>query len=308
MTHLSVVIPVYNESSLIDELVKRVKFNVKLITEDFEIIIIDDGSQDNTWNLIEKEAKSEPRIKAKKFSRNFGHHYAITAGLHNANGEWVVVMDGDLQDKPEVIPELYRKAQEGFDVVFVSRQNRPEKFYYRMAQKIFYYILRILSGIRFDSSQANFSIINKKVVLAFKEFPEKSRFYNSTILWLGFKRTNIFANHGKRFSGKPSYTLRKRIKLAADIILAFSDRPLKFAIFLGAFIFFISVLLTIYFIFIEINFGFAIQGWPSLVVLITFFGGILLFMLGVLGIYIGQIFEEVKKRPLFIIDQEINNS
>jgi glycosyltransferase involved in cell wall biosynthesis len=308
MSHLSVVIPVYNESSLIDELVKRVKKNVKLITEDFEIIIVDDGSQDNTWNMIENEAKSEKRIKAIKFSRNFGHHYAITAGLHKSDGEWVVVMDGDLQDRPEVIPDLYKKAQEGFDVVFVSRQNRPEKFYYRMAQKIFYYILRILSGIRFDSSQANFSIINKKVVLAFKEFPEKSRFYNSTILWLGFKRTNIFANHGKRYSGKPSYTLRKRTKLAADIILAFSDRPLKFAIFLGAFIFFISVLLTMYFIFIEINFGFAIQGWPSLVVLITFFGGILLFMLGVLGIYIGQIFEEVKKRPLFIIDQEINNS
>jgi len=127
MVHLSVVIPVYNESSLINELVKRVKTNVNLITDDYEIIIVDDGSQDNTWNLIENEAKSENRIKGIKFSRNFGHHYAITAGLHNSNGEWVVVMDGDLQDRPEVIPDLYKKVQEGFDVVFVSRQNRPEK-------------------------------------------------------------------------------------------------------------------------------------------------------------------------------------
>ena len=150
MTHLSVVIPVYNESSLIDELLKRVKTNVKSITEDYEIIIVDDGSQDNTWNSIENEAKSESRIKGIKFSKNFGHHYAITAGLHNSKGEWVVVMDGDLQDRPEVIPELYKKSQEGFDVVFVSRQNRPESLHYRVTQKIFYWLLRVLSGIDFD--------------------------------------------------------------------------------------------------------------------------------------------------------------
>jgi dolichol-phosphate mannosyltransferase len=124
MPHLSVVVPVFNESSLIEELIKRVKANVKLITEDFEILVVDDGSQDQTWELIEAEAKKELRIKGIKFSRNFGHHYAITAGLHNSKGEWVVVMDGDLQDLPEVIPELYKKAQTGFDVVFVSRKNR----------------------------------------------------------------------------------------------------------------------------------------------------------------------------------------
>lgn len=233
MTHLSVVIPVYNESSLIDELVKRVKTNVKLITVDFEIIIVDNGSQDNTWNLIENEAKSEDRIKGIKFSRNFGHHYAITAGLHNSGGEWVVIMDGDLQDRPEVIPDLYKKAQEGFDVVFVSRQNRPEKLYYRILQKIFYRVLRTLSGINFDSRQANFSIISKKVIEAFKKFPESARFYGSTIIWLGFKRTLIVADHGVRYSGRPSYTIKKRLKLASDIILSFSERPLKFAIVCG---------------------------------------------------------------------------
>ena len=164
MTHLSVVVPVYNESSLIEELIRRVTINVKKITEDFEIIVVDDGSKDQTWELIEKEAKTENRIKGVKFSRNFGHHYAITAGLHNSTGEWVVVMDGDLQDRPEVIPDLYKKVQEGFDVVFVSRQNRPEKLYYRVAQKFFYWILRIFSGIDFDSRQANFSIINKNLI------------------------------------------------------------------------------------------------------------------------------------------------
>jgi dolichol-phosphate mannosyltransferase len=243
---MSVVIPVLNESSLIEELVKRVTTNLKKITEDFEIIIVDDGSQDKTWDLVEKESRNETRIKAIKFSRNFGHHYAITAGLHRANGDWVVVMDGDLQDRPEVIPELYKKSQEGFDVVFVSRQNRPEKLYYRMAQKIFYWILRNLSGIDFDSSQANFSIISKRVVEAFKIFPENTRFYGSTIKWLGFKSSYILADHGSRHSGKPSYTLRKRIKLAVDIILSFSDRPLKMAIGLGIIISSDKILAIIY--------------------------------------------------------------
>ena len=304
MTLLSVVIPVYNESSLIDELVKRVKTNIKLITEDYEIIIVDDGSQDDTWNLIELEAKSEDRIKGIKFSRNFGHHYAITAGLHNSDGEWVVVMDGDLQDRPEVIPDLYNKAQEGFDVVFVSRQNRPEKLYYRIAQKIFYWSLRLLSGLDFDSRQANFSIINKKVVVAFKNFPEYARFYGSTIKWLGFKRSYIVADHGRRYSGKPSYTLRKRIRLASDIILSFSERPLKFAIGLGLFISTASLLIAFWICYRSIRWGFTVSGWPSLMVAIFFLGGIVLIVLGIIGIYLGRIFQEVKKRPLFIISDK----
>jgi polyisoprenyl-phosphate glycosyltransferase len=306
MTHLSVVIPVYNESSLIDELVKRVKTNVKLITEDFEIIIVDDGSQDDTWNSIENEAKSENRIKGIKFSRNFGHHYAITAGLHNSIGEWVVVMDGDLQDRPEVIPDLYKKAQEGFDIVFVSRQNRPEKLYYRISQKIFYWILRSLSGLDFDSRQANFSIINKKVVDAFKKFPENARFYGSTIKWLGFNRSFILADHGVRHSGKPSYTIKKRFKLASDIILSFSERPLKFAIVLGILMSLISILSGFFILFRKIKWGYDLIGWPSLIVATFMIGGVILVVLGLIGIYIGRIFHEVKNRPLFIVEKKQN--
>jgi dolichol-phosphate mannosyltransferase len=303
MTHLSIVIPVYNESSLIDELVKRVKTNVKLITEDYEIIIVDDGSQDNTWNSIENEAKSENRIKGIKFSRNFGHHYAITAGLHNSIGEWVVVMDGDLQDRPEVIPDLYNKAQEGFDVVFVSRQNRPEKLYYRIAQKIFYWILRSLSGLDFDSRQANFSIINKKVVDAFKKFPENARFYGSTIKWLGFNRSFILADHGVRHSGKPSYTIRKRFKLASDIILSFSERPLKVAVTFGLVVTLSSIIMSIWLIIGALNFNFSVLGWPSIMTSIFFLGGSILTVLGIIGIYLGRVFNQVKSRPLYIIDE-----
>lgn len=303
MAHLSIVIPVYNESSLIDELVKRVTTNVKLITEDFEIIIVDDGSQDNTWDSIENEAKSENRIKGIKFSRNFGHHYAITAGLHNSIGEWVVVMDGDLQDRPEVIPDLYKKAQEGFDVVFVSRQNRPEKLYYRIAQKIFYWILRSLSGLDFDSRQANFSIINKKVVDAFKKFPENARFYGSTIKWLGFNRSFILADHGVRHSGKPSYTIRKRFKLASDIILSFSERPLKVAVTFGLLVTLSSIIMSIWLIIGVLNFNFSVLGWPSIMTSIFFLGGSILTVLGIIGIYLGRVFNQVKSRPLYIVDK-----
>jgi dolichol-phosphate mannosyltransferase len=306
MTHLSIVIPVYNEGSLIDELVKRVKTNVKLITEDFEIIIVDDGSQDNTWISIETEMKLENKVKGIKFSKNFGHHYAITAGLENSRGEWVVVMDGDLQDRPEVIPDLYKKSQEGFDVVFVSRQNRPEKLYYRIAQKFFYWILKSVSGIDFDSRQANFSIINKKVVEAFRNFPENARFYASTIKWLGFERSFIEADHGKRYSGKPSYTLKKRLNLASDIILSFSNRPLKLAIYFGMFLSLSSLVAVTYITYRAIFYGFEIKGWASIITLMLFIGGIILIILGVLGIYIGRIFVEVKKRPLYIISQKIN--
>jgi dolichol-phosphate mannosyltransferase len=211
-----------------------------------------------------------------------------------------------LQDRPEVIPDLYKKAQTGFDVVFVSRQNRPEKLYYQIAQKFFYRILRLLSGIDFDSSQANFSIINKKVVQAFKNFPENARFYGSTIKWLGFNRSSIYADHGVRHSGKPSYTFRKRIKLASDIILSFSERPLKFAVFIGILFSFLSFIGAGIIILRSISFGYSVIGWPSLMVTIFFLSGITLTILGFIGIYLGRIFQEVKNRPLYLVSSEVN--
>jgi len=307
MTHLSVVIPVFNENTLINELTRRVKLNVEKITQDYEIILVDDGSSDSTWQKISDEARLEKRIKGIKFSRNFGHHYAITAGLHEAAGQWVVVMDGDLQDRPEVIPELYSKAQEGFEVVFVSRKNRPEKLYYRIAQRLFYLILRILSGIEFDSKQANFSIINKKVVEAFRNFPEHARFYGSTLKWLGFKRSEVFADHGVRFSGKPAYSLKKRIKLASDIIIAFSERPLKLAIGLGVLISTFSTIIAIWLVYGKFNWGFSVTGWTSLMFSIFFLSGILFVILGIHGIYLGRLFQEVKNRPLYIVSERCNS-
>ena len=306
MTHLSVVVPVLNEETLIQELIKRVTLNCELITNDYEVIIVDDGSTDNTWLKISEASNLNKKIKGLKFSRNFGHHYALTTGLHETVGEWVVVMDGDLQDRPEVIPDLYKKSQEGYDVVFVSRKNRPERIYYRTLQKIFYWFLKSLSGLNFDSTQANFSIINRKVVDAFKSFPENARFYGSTIMWLGFKRSKIFADHGKRLSGKPSYTLKKRLRLALDIILSFSERPLKFAIGVGVMISIISILVAAWIIYAAITWGYTVTGWTSLIFSIFFFSGIILVFLGIIGIYLGRVFQEVKRRPLFIISERLN--
>jgi len=301
-----VVIPVLNEEFNVNKLVDELKKNVLKISEDFEIIFIDDGSVDDTWAVIEKEAKLDNRIIGLKLSRNFGHHYAITAGIHQAIGNWVVVMDGDLQDRPDVIPHLVEKANQGFDVVFVNRVDRPESLIYRVLQKIFYSILRFLSGFDFDSRQANFSIISRKVVEAFKSFPENARFYGSTIKWLGFKVSSIDASHGKRFQGKPSYTLRKRFKLASDIILAFSDRPLRMAIGLGITISLLSILMVIWIVIGVYSWGFTVIGWPSLVAAIFFSTGIILIVLGIIGVYLGQIFREVKSRPLYIISETTN--
>jgi glycosyltransferase involved in cell wall biosynthesis len=303
MTKLSIVIPLFNEGTLVEELIKRVKLNSKTVTQEFEIILVDDGSTDSTWGKIENGAKQDSRVKGIKFSRNFGHHYALTAGLHHAVGEWVVVMDGDLQDRPEVIPELYNKVIEGFDIVFVSRRNRPERIYYRIIQKIFYWILRRLSGINFDSSQANFSILNRKVVEAFKNFPENARFYASTIKWLGFSRTEILADHGQRFSGTPSYTLRKRIKLAADIILSFSERPLKFSIGMGLLMSLISLSITFWVTYNFFFLGYLVSAWMAVATAIFLSTGIILTVIGISGIYIGEIFRQVKNRPLYVIDK-----
>jgi dolichol-phosphate mannosyltransferase len=306
MTKLSVVIPVLNEETLIQELIDRVTLNCEKITNDYEVIIVDDGSVDGTWLKISDASKLNKKIKGLKFSRNFGHHYALTAGLHETIGEWVVVMDGDLQDRPEVIPYLYQESQKGYDVVFVSRKNRPEKIYYRALQKIFYWFLKSLSGLNFDSSQANFSIIHRKVVDAFKSFPENARFYGSTIMWLGFKRSKIFADHGKRLSGKPSYTIKKRLRLASDIILSFSERPLKFAIGVGVILSTISILVATWIIYAAITWGYSVTGWTSLIFSIFFFSGVILVFLGIIGIYLGRVFQEVKRRPLYVVSERLN--
>jgi dolichol-phosphate mannosyltransferase len=301
-----VVVPVLNEETVIKELVSRLLKVMSKVGETFEIIVVDDGSSDHTWGFLKEICEENRTVKAISFSKNFGHHVAITAGLHESLGEWVVVMDGDLQDRPEVIPQLIEETKKGFDVVFVSRTNRPETVLYKFFQKLFYFLLRLLSGVNFDSTQANFSIINRKVVEGFKRFPEKARFYGSTVKWLGFNSTFIKADHGIRFNGKSSYTLRKRINLASDIIISFSEKPLKIAIGLGFFLSSVSVLIFTWTLFAKITWGYSVTGWASIIAAIFLTGGAILSILGILGVYIGRIFTEVKNRPLYIVQDSFN--
>jgi dolichol-phosphate mannosyltransferase len=305
MQDICVVAPIYNEEQTVSEFVKQVTNTLTQISIDYQIILVDDGSKDNSWEKIKKEVLSNSNIRGIKLSRNFGHHYAISAGLHKANSKWTVVMDSDLQDRPDVIKDLYSKAKEGYEVVFVSRINRPESFGYLFLQKLFYKLLNLFSGLKFNSRQANFSIIEDKVVDAFRQFPENSRFYGSTIKWLGFKTTEINAPHGTRFSGKPSYTIKKRVKLALDIILSFSDRPLKFAIYFGTFMALLAIIISVWIVWGALNNEFVVLGWASLMASIFFVGGSILIVLGILGTYLGRVFNEVKNRPLYVISDEI---
>jgi len=308
MTHITAVIPLLNEEKLVGELIRRVEFNLRKISPDYRVIIIDDGSTDSTWEKIKNEGADNSRISGIKFSRNYGHHYAITAGINNSDSDWVIVMDGDLQDRPEVIPDLYSKAQEGFDIVFVNRIERKESLIYLLVQKIFYKTLNILSGLNFNSKQANFSIISKKVAESHRLFNEQARFYVSTIKWLGFSTSSINARHGERFDGKPSYTIKRRIKLAFDVIVTFSERPLKFAISIGIVLSVSSILIAIWIAVKALNSEFTVLGWPSIIFSIFFTTGINLIILGILGIYLGRVFNEVKRRPLYIEEERMNIS
>lgn len=306
MKTLSVVIPVYNETELIEELIGRTNKVLLEMEISYEILLVDDGSVDDSWSKITSLKARFPNLKSIKFSRNFGHHYAISAGLREVTGDFAVVMDGDLQDRPEVIPKLFQKVHEGFDVVFVARENRPESKLYLLLQRIYYFVLNTLSGLEFNSKYANFSIINRKVIDSFNLLSENTRFYGSSILWLGYKKGEVSAQHGTRFAGKPSYTISKRIRLALDVIIAFSDRPLKFAIYLGI----TQALVSIIFVVNLVSKYFLGSNSESIqeIILASIFlsTGIIVLILGLIGIYIGRIYRETKMRPLFLISERID--
>jgi dolichol-phosphate mannosyltransferase len=271
----------------------------------YEILLIDDGSIDDSWLKIVNLKKEYSNLRSFKFSRNFGHHYAISAGLKEAKGDFAIVMDGDLQDRPEVIPKLFEKINEGFDIVFVARQNRPESKLYLFLQRIYYFSLNTLSGLEFNPKYANFSIVNRKVIDSFNLLNENTRFYGSSILWLGYKKGEVSAQHGIRFAGKPSYTISKRIKLAIDVIIAFSDRPLKIAIYIGVFQALISLIFVIELLTKYFSNG-DLESITELILASIFMStGVIVFILGLIGTYIGRIYRETKMRPLYLISDSV---
>ncbi|MDR2423216.1 MAG: glycosyltransferase family 2 protein [Prevotellaceae bacterium] len=304
--HISIVSPVYRAEKIVPELVKQIIENVSKITDNFEIILVNDASPDNSWHTIAAECQKDRRIKGINLSRNFGQHYAITAGLHYATGEWIVVMDCDLQDRPDEIPTLYAKAQEGWDIVCARRAYRQDKYLKRMSSKMFVVVYGYLSGMKLDGSIANFGIYNAKVIAEYNKMKEQARSFGALLAHLGFKRTAIDVKHSKRFEGKTSYTLSKLLHLSADVILANSNKPLKITVKLGFAISFISFLLAFYNILAHLLGIITVAGYTTTVFSIWFVGGLILFVLGILGLYIGRIFDQVKERQLFIVQETLN--
>lgn len=304
--HISIVSPVYRAENIVSELVKQIVASVSTITNDFEIVLVNDASPDNSWQKIEQECAKDIRVKGINLSRNFGQHYAITAGLTFAKGDWVVVMDCDLQDRPDEIPNLYRKAQDGWEIVYARRVERKDGFFKRISSKLFHALYSYLGDINTDGSVANFGIFQKKVITEFNKMSETARSFPSLVQYLGFKRTTLDVKHAERFEGKTSYSLSKLLRLTMDVVLSNSNKPLKLTVKLGFTISFLSFLLAMYNVFAHFSGIIKVEGFTTTVFSIWFVGGLMLFVLGIVGLYIGKIFDQVKDRQLFIVTKQLN--
>ena len=303
---ISIVSPVYRAEKMVHMLVERIVQSVTTITDRYEIILVNDASPDASWQMIEHECAQNKQVKGVNLSRNFGQHYAITAGLSFAKGEWVVVMDCDLQDRPEEIPALYQKAQEGYDIVYARRVDRQDRWIKRVPSLLFNAVLDWLSGTNKDKSVANFGVYSQKVIAEYNKIPEYARSFGSLIRYLGFKTTAIDVQHAARAEGKSSYTWSRMFKLAFDVIISNSNKPLRMAVGLGFSMSALSFLLALYNVVARMIGMISFPGYTTTVFSIWFVGGLLLLVLGIIGLYIGKIFDQVKGRPNFIVQEKIN--
>ena len=303
---ISVVSPVYQGSDCLQELYQRLVNVLESLVDSFEIILVNDASPDNSWDLILELAKQDPRIKAIDLSRNFGQHYAITAGLDHASGDWVVVMDCDLQDQPEEITHLYERALEGYDIVFARRRNRKDGILKKLYSRLFHCLYSFLSDIKIDPHVSNFSIASRNVIDAILNLRERNRAYSVFLQWLGFNTTYVDVEHGKRFSGKSSYGFTKSVRVAVEAITSQSNKPLRLSIYIGFLMSVVSFVYATYRIIRYYTHGVDVDGWTSLMVAVVFIGGLILANLGVVGLYLGKVFDESKHRPLYITQQLVN--
>lgn len=303
---ISVVIPVYGCKAALPELHRRLCENLGKITDSFEIILVDDCCPQNSWEEIEKICAKDERVVGIHLSRNFGQIRAITAGLDNCKGDWVVVMDCDLQDRPEAIPELYAKAQEGYDVVFARREGRKDSFITKLLSRAFYKVYDYFTNGNFDSSICNFSISRRKVITSYCQMREQNRAYTMFIRWLGFKQIAIDLQADERFEGESSYNFKRKMKMAFEIITSQSNKPLMFSVKAGFIIAMLALIYIIYVVCRNLILGDVLVGWTSIMASIYLMGGLILCAIGVVGIYVGNIFNEAKNRPLYVISEHLN--
>ncbi len=308
MPHISIVIPVYKAEGCLEELYRRLSTSIETITLDYEILLVEDCGGDCSWLTIVDLARRDTRVKGVQFSRNFGQHYGITAGLDLCDGDWVVVMDCDLQDRPEEIPRLYSKALEGYEVVLARRGKRNDPVLKRFTSWLFYKVFSYLTDVEYDGETGNFRIISRKVVESLRVMRERLRFFGGMVSWIGFPTASIEVQHDERFVGQTSYTFGKLWKFANETIIAYSDKPLRLAIRLGFTISALAFAYGGYIVFAALYYGTSIMGWSSLMVSLYFLGGIMITIMGILGVYLGKLFDEAKDRPLYIINNATFNT
>jgi dolichol-phosphate mannosyltransferase len=305
-SRLSVAIPIHNEESVLPELLQRLRAVLASVAGGpHEIVFVDDGSTDRTFDLLAEAAKEDERIVVLSLSRNFGHQAAITAGLDHVSGDAAVVMDGDLQDAPEIIPKFVEKYQQGYDVVYAQRVRRKEPLALRICYFVFYRMMATLSDIRLPLDSGDFGLMSRRVIEEVRKMPEHHRYLRGMRSWVGFRQAGIAVERAERHSGKSKYSIMRLVTLAFDGIFAFSIVPIRAAALFGAFVMFLSSLFAIYSIYIRVFLHKAPQGFTALIVAITFFSGVLLFFLGVIGEYVGRIYEEIKARPQYIVSRTV---
>ncbi|KAA9332274.1 glycosyltransferase family 2 protein [Hymenobacter busanensis] len=304
---LSVVSPVYRGAAMLDELVQRLLAAVRELPGSCEIILVDDRSPDNAWAKIEELSQQHTEVRGVRLSRNFGQHRAIAAGLDHCRGQWVVVLDCDLQDRPEEIPRLWGHAQQhGLDYVLASRQDRQHGLGQRLVSGAFYRVLRYLTGVPHDASVANFGLYQRRVIEAVQHMPERARFFPVMVRWVGFQGATLPVAHAARSNGGSSYSWGRRLQLAFDVMLAWSDKPLRLAVQFGLLVtglaFLLGLITLVRFWVGQIS----VPGYTSLVLLLCFFAGLIISLVGMVGLYVGRTFEEAKQRPVYLVDATTN--
>lgn len=301
---ISIVVPIFNEEKNIPILYERLKKAASCISSNHELIFVNDGSEDSSFLELLRLAEKDERVFYINFSRNFGHQIAVTAGLDYSKGEAVVIIDCDLQDPPELIPELYAKHKEGYEVVYAQRIKRKgESWFKKITAKWFYRILKKITHINIPVDTGDFRLIDRKVVECLKQMPEQNKFLRGQIAWIGFNQTTVYFERQERIHGKTNYPFSKMLKLALDGITGFSDKPLAFVTKAGLFISLISFLIILYAIFSHFVLNRTIQGWTSLIISSMFIGGIQLLSIGIIGEYISRINRNILHRPLYIVGE-----
>jgi dolichol-phosphate mannosyltransferase len=301
----SVVIPVYNEEETLDSLVDRLTRALESIGEPWEVIFVNDGSRDRSGEMLRTLHERDRRLKSLSLSRNFGHQVAISCGIDHASGAAVVIMDGDLQDPPEILPDLVRRWREGWDVVYAVRQKRKENVLKRAAYKVFYWVLHRVSYLDIPLDSGDFSLIDRRVVDLLKRMPERNRFVRGLRTWVGLRQTGFEYSRAARFAGESKYSFAKLLRLAFDGLVSYSYVPLRMVSNLGLLVSLVALAYMSYLLLARLLGDRTIQGWTSTVVIVLFLGGIQMLALGVIGEYIGRIFEEVKQRPHYIVAEAL---